>query len=64
MADEAKRRYNETRYLLMKLEDVADEAAAEVDGLPGAEAALEGIASTAQALRSNLDPGDFGGDEP
>lgn len=62
MADDtkARQRYNETRLLLMRLENVADECAEVVDGdLPGVDAALEGIASTSQALRSALGPEDF-----
>lgn len=61
MADEGRKRYNELRFLLRKIEDVADEAAEVVEGhdLPGVEAALETIALGAAALRSNLTPEDF-----
>lgn len=61
MSDEARKRYNELRFLLRKIEDVADEAADIVDesNLPGVIVALDLIGTTAMALRSTLSPDHF-----
>lgn len=61
MVDDARRRYNDFNLITHRLEVDADEAAVIADecDLPGAEAALEGVATIAYDLRRNLKPEHF-----